>query len=95
MVIEPESDAAWELHERMPAVTEKGKWGFIDMMGGMIINPQVDNVLSFRRGLASVKMDTKWGYIDKTGKMVIGPRLRHRCCRARDRGFGFSSPYPE
>ena len=60
--------AAKNFHEGLAAVSENGKWGFIDKKGKVVIDFQFDEVGDFSEGLARVRnKDDKWGYIDKKG----------------------------
>jgi hypothetical protein len=66
---QPFTDDGWA------AVSQNGKWGFIDTSGTFKIEPQFDDALSFSGHLAAVKQGEFWGYVALTGKIAIEPQF--------------------
>ena len=63
------------MDQPLAAVSQGGKWGFIDKQGRMVIPPQFEHAQYFSEGLAAAKQGGKWGFIDKQGRMVIPPQF--------------------
>ena len=59
--------------EGMIKVSQKGKYGFVDISGNEIIPAMYEQVRYFNCGAASVKVNGKWGLIDKTGAEIVAP----------------------
>lgn len=59
--------------EKLIAVKQKGKWGFMDVKGKMAIAATYERTYNFSEGLAAVKKGGKWGFINKNNKFVIKP----------------------
>lgn len=53
------------------AITQDGKWGYINEKGKVVIEPQYQAADWFYGGLARVRKDGKWGLINKKGKVVV------------------------
>ena len=75
VIPEEAGDDVWLLFsEGLAAVTQYGKWGFIDRTGKIVIGLQYDEVTGFRDGLAHVLVRGEGeGIIDRTGKVVVEP----------------------
>ena len=73
-VVPAESDDnAWLFFDGLAAVTQYGKWGFVDRAGKTVIEPQFDEVKDFRDGTARVRVNRLYGFIDRTGRFVVEP----------------------
>ncbi|MDR1594944.1 MAG: WG repeat-containing protein [Prevotellaceae bacterium] len=58
--------------EGLAAISENGRWGFIDQTGKTVVPFIYEKVNDFSDGLAAVeKSKYKWGVVDKTGKEVV------------------------
>lgn len=66
------------------AVSQNGKWGFVNLKGEITIEPQFDDARSFEVGLAPVLVEDKWGYIDTAGNMIIEPQFEDAKAFNRD-----------
>jgi hypothetical protein len=53
--------------EGMARIRQKGKYGYMNMLGMVIIPCKFDEVHDFSNGLAAVKSGGKWGFINKIG----------------------------
>ncbi|HQB62633.1 MAG TPA: WG repeat-containing protein, partial [Spirochaetota bacterium] len=56
-------------------VKDKGKWGYINVIGEMEIKPQFDAAGSFSENLAPVQIGSLCGYVNKSGKITITPQF--------------------
>lgn len=56
---------------RKGPITQKGKFGFIDMAGKTVVDFQYDWAEQFSEGLAVVGINHRYGYVDTNGKLVI------------------------
>ena len=83
-MIEARYEWASAFSEGLAAVSEGGKWGFVDRSGAAVVECQYDRVEDFLDGLARVNIGGhfggcvelgggKWYYIDKTGRTVWSP----------------------
>lgn len=59
--------------EKLIAVKQKGKWGFMNLKGKMAIAATYQRTHNFSDGLAAVKKGGKWGFINKNNKFIIQP----------------------
>ena len=66
-------DNAWMFFDGLAAVTQYGKWGFVDRTGKIVIEPQFDAVKDFGDGIARVRVNGLYGFIDRTGRFVVEP----------------------
>lgn len=57
--------------EGYAAVSQNGKWGFVDPDGKIVIKCQYDDARSFSNGCAAVCTNNKWGYIDAENNLII------------------------
>lgn len=57
------------------AVSQNGKWGFVDSEGEMVTECIYDDALSFCNGYAAVASNGLWGYIDEDNYVMIKATL--------------------
>jgi hypothetical protein len=55
----------------LAAVSQNGRYGYIDRSGNAVVPFQYDRGYEFSEGLAKVELDGKVGYINKQGTVVI------------------------
>lgn len=65
------ADADIITEDKLVAISQDGKWGFVDLEGNVVIAPAFEKARSFSNGLAAVYDGTGWGFIDKNGTVVI------------------------
>lgn len=90
IIIAPKYTQARGFSERLAAVKQDGKWGFINVKGEMVIPAIYAEVRDFHEGKAAVKTEKGWGYIDSKNKMVISDKFFD----ARDFSEGLASVKP-
>ncbi|HEX9997863.1 MAG TPA: WG repeat-containing protein [Abditibacterium sp.] len=62
--------------ERLFAIRDGKKWGFINRTGRIVIAPRFDEVGSRSEGLWSIKSGKKWGFVaESSGQVAIAPRF--------------------
>jgi len=60
--------------EKLYAVQESGKWGFVDSNKNIVIKCEYDIVTEFNEyGFAGIKKGGKWGVVNDEGKIVVKP----------------------
>lgn len=74
--IPPQFDFARDFMEGLAAVSNDGKWGYINERGTLVISPRYDQVGDFVEGLAVVLLGRRWGYIDRSGRIAIAPQFQ-------------------
>ena len=57
--------------DKMIAVCQNGKWGFINLKGEFVIEPQFVEARSFSNGFAAVSNGDSWGFVNKKGELAI------------------------
>ena len=61
---------------RLFAIRDAGKWGFIDASGKTIIAPRFDEIGSRSEGIWSVKSGQKWGFVAEiSSQILVAPRF--------------------
>ena len=62
--------------EGLTAVSNRGKWRYINTKGVYAFKGFFDDAWGFKEEVARVKFNDKWGYIDKEGKFIIKPQYK-------------------
>ncbi|MCL2838657.1 MAG: WG repeat-containing protein [Oscillospiraceae bacterium] len=57
--------------EGLLAVSQDGRWGFVDTLGNEVVPPMYDRVWGFSDGLAMVTLNGRLGFIDRLGNEVV------------------------
>lgn len=57
--------------DKLIAVCQDGKWGYMNDDGKIVIKPTYSDAKSFSNGLAAVCQNGKWGFIDAENNLVI------------------------
>lgn len=79
ILIEPKFKDAMIFYERLAAVGNGNKYGFINIKGDTVIPFIYDDIfLGFSNGLADVTINDSCGYIDKKGEIII-PLIYETC----------------
>jgi len=63
------------INEGLAGAVVEGKWGLINMKGGMVIPFQFEEINDFYDGIANVKVNGKWGCINPKGEFIVAPKF--------------------
>jgi len=58
----------------LAAVSNGGKWSFIDEKGAVKFEVNCNTAFPFSDGMARFQLSGKMGFVDKTGRVVVEPR---------------------
>lgn len=70
-IVSPVYDSISESYDGLVAVSQQGKFGYLNTQGEVVIDLQYDFAGDFSEGLARVGKNGKYGFIDLSGKVVM------------------------